>query len=261
MDVKRGREEEEEQQEDEKALRPYLAILFDKLPPLALAQIILDGGLTIAQMHALCTANQNFARICHTAAVWKRVFIERFVRQRGDKRNSSRFEQWADEPLVQRWDSCVAMEPTLRGFTHLVAESLIFPFSQGLNWLELPLRFSMDAIQVRLYRYRDDADAFTGKISYSFAFSNDVDIHRQLAKEMAGDYGLHIEKRALWTILAPPEESVLAICKWLERGLPRRIIKPLIQSCIRCASPATMQCKHCSDMYCSAECAQKIVGE
>src|SRR6185295_3381441 len=112
-------------QDDQSALMPYLGTPFDKLPEPALYQIIVESGLTIAQMHRLCALNHRFGEICKKSGVWKRTFIDRFVKKRGDKRNLRKFEEWAGEPLVEFWDRRVANEPNLTGFTHLVVCSIV----------------------------------------------------------------------------------------------------------------------------------------
>lgn len=259
---KRQREEEEEaQQADKRAIAPFLSTDFLHLPPTALAKIITEYGLTIAQMHALCTANKTFGRICAQADVWKRAFIARFVKQRGDRRDVAKFEEWADEPLVQRWDAVAAERPQMRGFTHLAAEAFLWRAGNmehptlettGFTMAVLgeatgglfPLLFQSTEL-ISKAAIRRQTDTFIGPCGLRVP----VEAVRESSTE--GSYFVHLRTSS--------PRCICVIAHLLESGWKNQYrAHPILPTnCALCAAPATLQCSGCDKLYCGPKCASQ----
>jgi hypothetical protein len=265
---KRGRE-------DDKGLAPYLGVPFDELPPTALYKVVAESGLTIAQMHRLCALSKRFARICKQTQIWKTTFITKFVRQPGDKRNPARFEQWVNEPRVQLWDTNVAMDPNMRGFTHLVAESIATRADDLLHvyhWLTfsenrmvVDVKFTSkgipddehDDMAIFFNRYQPTEAAFR-------AYLGVIASHCGLTMKVGGHADWADTELMVSSEMTKAERICLIVYllehRWVEGMYEDEERKTLIErQCVLCAAPATMKCPSCDKVYCGQECLS--VGE
>jgi len=260
MDAKRHRDDET----TDVALVPYLGMPFDELPAPALAKIILDSGLSVAQLHLLCTLSKRFRRLCGLADVWKRVFITRFVEQPRDPRDAADFSQWVDEPLVKRWDRVAAEHSEIYGFTHLVAEHISIIHAAAI----MPIRRLYNE-HFSLWFGNHDPDLERGvgipRVSIESTFNMDLIEFQTSIGPLLTPCGMSLSwnteiwrrddgriQARMWINAA---ERTCLIANLLEHGwIPP--VELRIQSCVRCDATATLVCVGCDKFYCGTVCAR-----
>jgi hypothetical protein len=274
MDVDdEGTNKRQREEEDARAIEPFLSTDFLRLPPTALAKIVLDYGLTIAQMHALCTANATFFRICTQANVWKQAFIARFVRERDDKRDITKFEEWANEPLVRRWDAVAREWPLMRGFTHLAAEGVVVRI-ENVESPKLESTQLKCSVNFGWGDYGEGSDTIT-TIHITADDAMSIEEFHQKINALILPCGIpsFTPDHVGWsrdTLNGPIRRRVLLlvtkllrtclIAHMLETGWKSQYrAQPILptNNCALCGAPATMQCAGCDKLYCSHECAHK----
>jgi len=126
--------------------------------------IIAESGLTIAEMHKLCSLNKSFKRLCESTDLWKRVFIEKFVRKFGDRRSTRNFAPWNDNPAVALWDELAGLYRNK--FTLLVA--MAYVKAAGLEYVKLNGKIAGEKVWILVFRKEDDPDNYYLTLNYFY---------------------------------------------------------------------------------------------
>lgn len=266
MDVKRPRDPDEVA-EDDAAARAQGFPYFSLLPPDVQLNILLQRNLSVKEMHKRCNLYAGLRALCEDRRVWKTKFIERNVKRPGDTRDPRKHEQWADEPRVQEWDRDIQKYLIHNGYVHLVADHIKTVVKGGRDmWLTRTLPWGV-TWQMTISHQTAATSVFeegfnimaTADIPLSGRFTHiaqqkfadwksniPMDRYRKIVRKWFGD-----------TFYVHDYQAVAFIAWLLENDFTYLEGQPkLVNACVTCAAPATLQCAHCNDLYCSIGCAR-----
>jgi hypothetical protein len=230
----------------------YANFPFAELPPLVLCKIIVDSGLTISEMHRLCSINRSFRKLCKDASIWKRAFIEKYAKEPGDKRSSADFKAWANDPIAKLWD---ADARALReyGFTHLLALHYVLlstrkgniPFvkkAEGFKSIEVYIELNRNSIRIRDSRGQEMLSENSMAVRVA-----------QHLKQLFGLSNMHYDYMQEVALTVDRAQAVPLVYFLLEDGWVEKLRRYPLQ-CSICGEQATTQCITCKEMYCGPLC-------
>jgi len=248
---------------DDAAARTLGFPYFSLLPPDVQLHVLLQRNISVKEMHKRCNLYAGLRALCENRSVWKTKFIERNVKQPGDRRDPSKHEQWADEPRVQEWDRDARSYHMRSGYVHLVADH-IMRVARGWNHVWLVRRFQSGIVWKMSIVYQGILPS--GVKAFYITATATVPLSGHAQEEFADWkstipqdlYRSVVKGSRTEDIFYTRDDQVVSFVAYLlenEFTYIEGSIK-IVNACAICAEPATLQCAHCNDLYCSISCAQ-----
>ncbi len=249
MDLKRERDlsDEELQSVADEWLRDFP---IEKLPTYLLYQLIFKSGLSVANMHRLCSINRRFHQICRNWQIWDKVFIDKFL-ARGKNLTDAEREKYLGTDKYKAWRKDSKRMP--EQFVHLLAYSIV-----DSNTLSVSLDKQVGASALRITFFpRHDKDTY-------FATVQTLPDMRVYRYRFPDDFTACLEKYQCHH-LRIPEASIVQICYDLLQSewRPRDAALTSFLECDACGSPnIQFTCGKCNNFaFCSHACSDSIAKE
>lgn len=228
----------------------------DRLPSDLVYTLVFRSGLSVLDMHRLCSINQRFRRICEERDIWDKAFIEHFLAM-GKPVSDDEFKKYRETYDYEEWAEEAKEMPV--GFAHLLARSLKELVEPELvrGDLEAHIEFNEDE---RMHEFFvmdwGHPDAFSGEAVVKHSSNYPSDLKKTMVA--VGATGLGSSK------YVPRQKYVLLLYRLLEDGWRPAKGQHLINlECELCGSEnATVICGKCKSLaFCSSTCMDTFFSE
>jgi hypothetical protein len=232
-------------------VKPLEAFPLERLPTDILLKIILESGLSIAEIYRVSSINKRFRDMMNNTQFWDRVFIDRFLANNKYMQVKDR-EQYLDHPEFIKWREDRMTMPN--DFVRILAR--IYDDENKNNMLDLGISRGIEKMQVTI----PENSRWGHRNPFDISNVPRKPINRNQFETFKGYLGydgtktLYILNGILFGRRIEMDLFRFLYAMFMDGWVVNKIPGKLLESCVTCGQVAHFRCSETNGTFCGEKC-------
>ena len=251
-----NRKRERSDEELIETAKPLEAFPLEQLPTDLILKIVLESGLSIAEIHRMAYLNKRFRDLLNNTKVWDKVFIDRFLANRKNMTETERSEYY-EHPEFIKWREQRMTMPN--DFMRILAR--IYMDTLGGFRSNYRIRFyrgSNDYVVIRSPKQHEQFSMRTPlivePINNSIILRSEFEKYLNFDRKDQRRFLFYTFYDFIFAIRMEMDELRFFYAMFMDGWMEDKMPEKLLESCVTCGEKAHFKCSETNRPFCGEKC-------